>query len=472
MAYNYEYPYTDPHRYNDDWMLQTIKILVTEWRETRKDWEKTQESYNELQSYVENYFKNIDYTPIVAEQLQTLINDGTLERIINEEIFGELSSTVEQLKMENDNMPVLNVKNFGAVGDGVHDDTEAIQAAIDSLPNGGGIVLLPCGSYIITNTLQIGNGDNGALVSKKQGIKLIGTGGGFGQVSGSYVPTMIRYRGAEGAGTVAIKLNGRISDVVMSGFHLYCDTQPNAAIMGLSFSGCKFENIKITNPKKYGIFISGGDTLEGNYCINNHFENIFIALLTDDSVGINITGHPKYRNDMWLSTFIRCRVESHADSCIGLYLGYQDSCTFIRCHFVTYSTNYIGVWFNGNECPDMPCGNCFHDCSIHNTKVTGTIRDQIFINFGTYDNEEIPTHPNLKGITDRGVAFNGWGGNNQNTFVQNLNIDSSGNLVATYVGENGVTTQILGHVVGSNGVTPTLSIENGHLYADYDNPVG
>ena len=27
MAYNYEYPYTDPNRYNDDWLLNKMKEL-------------------------------------------------------------------------------------------------------------------------------------------------------------------------------------------------------------------------------------------------------------------------------------------------------------------------------------------------------------------------------------------------------------------------------------------------------------
>jgi hypothetical protein len=49
---------------------------------------------------------------------------------------------------------VVNVKDFGAVGDGVTDDTAAIQAAIDSLVSGG-TVLLPAGSYKVTSQIQI-----------------------------------------------------------------------------------------------------------------------------------------------------------------------------------------------------------------------------------------------------------------------------------------------------------------------------
>lgn len=46
--------------------------------------------------------------------------------------------------------PVANVQGFGARGDGIVDDTAAIQAAIDSVTStGGGVVYLPAGTYKI-----------------------------------------------------------------------------------------------------------------------------------------------------------------------------------------------------------------------------------------------------------------------------------------------------------------------------------
>lgn len=49
----------------------------------------------------------------------------------------------------------VSVKDFGAVGDGVANDTAAIQAAIDSLgAAGGGTVVFPLGSYL-TGTLNL-----------------------------------------------------------------------------------------------------------------------------------------------------------------------------------------------------------------------------------------------------------------------------------------------------------------------------
>lgn len=49
----------------------------------------------------------------------------------------------------------INVLDYGATGDGVTDDTVAIQAALTALPAGGGFVYLPAGNYIITSALQI-----------------------------------------------------------------------------------------------------------------------------------------------------------------------------------------------------------------------------------------------------------------------------------------------------------------------------
>lgn len=51
---------------------------------------------------------------------------------------------------------VISVKTFGAVGDGVTDDTAAIQAAVDALSaGGGGDLILPAGIYAISESLVI-----------------------------------------------------------------------------------------------------------------------------------------------------------------------------------------------------------------------------------------------------------------------------------------------------------------------------
>lgn len=52
-------------------------------------------------------------------------------------------------------LPVVNVSDYGAVGNGTTDDTTAWQAAINAAPNGATIVASPTANYKITSSLNI-----------------------------------------------------------------------------------------------------------------------------------------------------------------------------------------------------------------------------------------------------------------------------------------------------------------------------
>jgi len=69
----------------------------------------------------------------------------------------------------NNNIHQYNVKDYGAVGDGVTDDTEAIQDAIDAA--GGGVIFLPAGDYLIKTTILLTTGSQ--LVGMGHGSKII-----------------------------------------------------------------------------------------------------------------------------------------------------------------------------------------------------------------------------------------------------------------------------------------------------------
>jgi hypothetical protein len=58
---------------------------------------------------------------------------------------------------------VINVKAFGAKGDGITDDTTAIVAAINAFKSGvyiGRVVYFPTGNYKISSQIDLGNCSN------------------------------------------------------------------------------------------------------------------------------------------------------------------------------------------------------------------------------------------------------------------------------------------------------------------------
>jgi polygalacturonase len=63
----------------------------------------------------------------------------------------------------------VDVKQFGALGDGVTDDTAAIQAAIAAIPDNGGSVAFPPGTYLVTPTTE-------KWITIKSNLRLTGTG--------------------------------------------------------------------------------------------------------------------------------------------------------------------------------------------------------------------------------------------------------------------------------------------------------
>lgn len=71
----------------------------------------------------------------------------------NQEI---LIRDTETRELFNNSKVLISVKEFGAKGDGVTDDTVAIQSALDyAMTLGGGTVALPSGEYLISDTLII-----------------------------------------------------------------------------------------------------------------------------------------------------------------------------------------------------------------------------------------------------------------------------------------------------------------------------
>ena len=85
------------------------------------------------------------------------------------------TASVNELKLVD--TLYFNVKNYGAIGDGLTDDSAAIQAAINAcIAAGGGIVFFPAGSYLINTTLLVRKVDNAAVTYLDCPVTLVGAG--------------------------------------------------------------------------------------------------------------------------------------------------------------------------------------------------------------------------------------------------------------------------------------------------------
>ena len=88
------------HEFNLDWFIKRFKEIESEWDGT-KEWLK-------------NWYENLDIEQDIKDQLNQWLEDGTLENIINQEIFGELNTKVNQNTADITNLKgdVENMSNF------------------------------------------------------------------------------------------------------------------------------------------------------------------------------------------------------------------------------------------------------------------------------------------------------------------------------------------------------------------------
>lgn len=130
-------------------LIAKINEVVESQNQTNENFDELYALFIQLKEYVDNYFKNLDVQEEINNKLDEMAKDGTLDKIINEQIFGELNDRID--KLEKSGGVVVSVKKWGAVGDGVTDDTTAFINCFNEITNNN-ILYIPNGKYVINGT--------------------------------------------------------------------------------------------------------------------------------------------------------------------------------------------------------------------------------------------------------------------------------------------------------------------------------
>lgn len=193
---------------------------------------------------------------------------------------------------------ITNVKDFGAVGDGIVDDTAAIQSALDSLPSNGGVVYFPNGNYIVSSVLTVGKACTRLLgLGRRQRIATLapslitytGTGNVF-NVTGAqgFVMEYLHVSYPAQSGTVVNVSN--VASGYIRNCHFVGTSKNGNAIVIDDGSGWTFKDVDI---EYFNIAIdlkqNNGDTLLDNVAITLCNTGTRIGV-TSSVVGVTITG--------------------------------------------------------------------------------------------------------------------------------------------------------------------------------------
>lgn len=136
-------------------VVEFLNTVITSQNEVIQQMIDVTADFNQLSDYVDHYFDNLDIQEEINHKLDEMAENGTLEEIV--------SRYFEHI--------VITPLQFGAEGDGVTDDTESVQNAIDYAIANGVALHIPDGTYLVSQLTingritMYGNGVNSVIKS-------------------------------------------------------------------------------------------------------------------------------------------------------------------------------------------------------------------------------------------------------------------------------------------------------------------
>lgn len=345
----------------------------------------------------------------------------------------------------------LDVRWFGAKGDGVADDSAAIQAAIDANPTGCSVEIPP-GDYLHSNSIVVsrsmmirGGGsvsrqlEDGAKV--KSGVRLIYSGAsmalsilrdGGGTLNGVFVHGIEFRPSVSGASADGVVLN-----------------PSSSAIIGSEFVNCKFVNFGRSQIKS----VTPGDVWD------IRFQNCSVVNTTTSTE--NAMDFLDSGAGGFMIQVVDCYVQSRAAGFYGVAVGggvirggaiesfdghglkIGSGSVILGTHFEGFlASGIIGVDFTGNGCIIAPSSV---QSFVTGVKIGG-INARVIGNITSNTTDVLIT----SGASRRGTIING-----QGLTISDLRAANDGVLEVT-IFKNGVT-QIPGALTGITSISQTAT---------------
>ncbi len=169
---------------------------------------------------------------------------------------------------------ILNIKDYGAVGDGVADDTQAIQDTIDAAPENGATIVVPPGVYLISDRIHINHG----------GIIFQGRSMGFSRqvllptdnLYGSVIKAAEGFAG-EAMVDVGVLGEGTKQRVIIENLFLYCHDQPVDGLRMLNTNNPFLaQNLAIYNCGGIGVHSPYTDMTDAVQVVAGRFNNLYV----------------------------------------------------------------------------------------------------------------------------------------------------------------------------------------------------
>ena len=319
----------------NDAAFAALKVDYSQFKEDILD------AFNTLQNYVDTYFENLDVQEEINNKLDAMVEDGTIQEIINAYLriksvlsFDNVAAMVASTNIVNgstaktlgfaeindgggsfykivedntltadgkniisighDNLyavkinDTINVKEFGAVGDGSTDDYAAIQYCVDTFPHH--TIYFPDGEYKVSSpiTVKIGNEyqvnfllENNAKIGAYEAVAHL-------MVIGENTGTYNRY--SEGN---ILTVNGGLFDGTNVSGSLICTTNMRKQT--------RLQNINMIHVSTIGIEIARleGSSVSSDSMIENI--NISGSCADDGSIGMKLEGTDNDINNIRIS---------------------------------------------------------------------------------------------------------------------------------------------------------------------------